>query len=586
MVASNPTMRYETWPNLATMFFEKVAERGDKPFLWAKAKGAYHPMSWKEAATRVCALAAGLRAHGLARGERVMLVSESRPEWLISDIAIMAAGGITVPAYTTNTSDDHLHILDNCTARAAIVSTPDLAQHLFPAAHRSDSLDFIIAMEPLDIAQTMGFRLFSWDDTLATSKAEASEIEALATNLKREDIACLIYTSGTGGVPKGVMLSHGAILSNCGGAFDVLTQLELDDEVFLSFLPLSHSYEHTAGQFFPISIGAQIYYAEKIETLGADMTEARPTLMTAVPRLYESLYQRITQGLAREGGLKEKLFNRALALGVRTYEGRDPLNSLEQAVNCLLDVLVRRKVRERFGGRLKALVSGGAPLNYQTGLFFTALGLRLLQGYGQTESAPVISCNPASDNRISTVGPALKGVTVKIADDGEILVKGELVMQGYWDDQKATAEVIRNGWLHTGDIGEMDEDGYIRITDRKKDIIVNSGGDNISPQRIEGFLTLEPEIAQVMVHGDRRPHLVALIMPEKDLAGSPKARNAVAGAVDRANKELSQIERVRHFILAEEPFTVENGLMTPTMKIRRHKLREIYGAALESLYRK
>jgi long-chain acyl-CoA synthetase len=369
-----------------------------------------------------------------------------------------------------------------------------------------------------------------------------------------------------------------------------LAQLGLGDEVFLSFLPLSHSYEHTAGQFFPVSIGAQIYYAERIETLGADMIEARPTLMTAVPRLYESLHQRITRGLAREGGLKERLFTLALALGVRTYEGRDPLSPWEKVVNGVLDVLVRRKLRARFGGRLKALISGGAPLNYQIGLFFTALGLRLLQGYGQTESAPVISCNPAGDNRIATVGPALKGVTVKIADDGEILVQGELVMQGYWDDAKATAEAIQDGWLYTGDIGEMDEDGYIRITDRKKDIIVNSGGDNISPQRIEGLLTLEPEIAQAMVYGDKRPHLVALIVPEEELAAVPRGmgnvRRAVARAMDCVNEKLGLVEQVRHFVLADESFTVENGLMTPTMKIRRHKIHEIYGAALEALYGK
>ena len=590
MAAPDPMMRYETWPNLATMFFEKAAERGKKPFLWAKSDGAYKPLNWMQAAVRVRALAAGLKAQGLEPGDRVVLVSESRPEWLISDVAIMAAGGISVPAYVTNTSDDHLHILGNCGARAAIVSTPDLAARLFPAAHRSDSLEFIIAMEPTPMAQTGGFRLLSWEETLESGAAEASGIEALAAELNRTDTACLIYTSGTGGAPKGVMLSHGAILCNCGSAYDVLSRLGLGDEVFLSFLPLSHSYEHTAGQFFPVSIGAQIYYAERIETLGANMLEARPTLMTAVPRLYESLHQRITRGLAREGGLKERLFTRALALGVRAYEGQDPLSPWEKVVNGVLDVLVRRKVKARFGGRLKALISGGAPLNYQIGLFFTALGLRLLQGYGQTEASPVISCNPAADNRIATVGPVLKGVTVKIAEDGEILVQGELVMQGYWDDPQATAETIKNGWLHTGDIGEMDEDGYIRITDRKKDIIVNSGGDNISPQRIEGFLTLEDEIAQAMVYGDRRPHLVALIVPEEELAAVPRGmgtvRKAVALAVERVNKELGLTERVRHFVLADEPFTVENGLMTPTMKIRRHKIREIYGAGLEGLYKK
>jgi len=371
--------------------------------------------------------------------------------------------------------------------------------------------------------------------------------------------------------------------------------------VFLSFLPLSHSYEHAAGLHFPVSIGAQIYYAEGADKLAANMIETRPTIMTAVPRLYELMHARILRGIEAQGGLKEKLFQRAVALGTKRYEAREPLGLGERLMDSALDILVRKKVQARFGGRLKALVSGGAPLNRDIGVFFTALGLKLLQGYGLTESAPIISCNPPDRVRIETVGPPFVDVEVRIADDGEICCRGELVMQGYWGNAAATAEAIRDGWLHTGDIGVIDPDGYIRITDRKKDLIVNSGGDNVSPQRIEGLLTLQPEIGQAMVYGDRKPHLVALIVPNEEWAGSwakTKGRNggiaalaadaefhaAVGAAVERTNKSLSVIERVRRFALTPEPFTVHNGMMTPTLKIRRHKIVEAHRGSLESLY--
>ena len=400
------------------------------------------------------------------------------------------------------------------------------------------------------------------------------------------------------------MLSHGAILSNCMGAYDFLEELpEFDPngEIFLSFLPLSHAYEHTAGQFLPMSIGAQIYYAEGIEKLNANIADVRPTVMTAVPRLYEAMHARIRRGVDKTTGLQRWLFEKTLSLGRKAYEQPDALNPVEKITNGLLDVVVRRKVHDRFGGRLKAFVSGGAPLNYEIGLFFTALGLRILQGYGQTEAAPVVSCNHSAKNKLRTVGPPLKEVEVKIAEDGEILIRGELVMQGYWNNPKATAETIRDGWLHTGDIGQIDEDGYIQITDRKKDIIVNSGGDNLSPSRVEGMLTVEAELAQAMVYGDQRPHLVALLVPDPDFVAEWSKRNGAANdlavlaedgdfrkalndAVDRVNAKLSIIERVRRIIVAPEPFTIENEMMTPTMKLRRHVIKSKYGDALERLY--
>ena len=587
-------MDYDSLTSLPAMFFANTAEIGDRPFLWAKRDGDWRPTTGSNARNQAAALTNALISLGVSKGDRVALVAESRPEWMIADIAIMATGGIAVPAYTTNQVSDHVHVLRDSGAKGAIVSGPALAKNLLPAAVEA-GLDFIVAMEPLTEAPD-GIAIHLWDDVIAAHGGNAPD----ASGVARTDTSCLIYTSGTGGVPKGVMLSHGAIISNCKGAYELLLNLGLDDEKFLSFLPLSHSYEHTAGLMFPLSIKAQIYYAEGVDKLAANMEEVSPTIMTAVPRLYETMHGRIVRGVQQKGGLSEKLFMKAVETGRKKYEGKR-LGLGEALLDPLLTKLVRKKVAGRFGGRLKAMVSGGAPLNYDIGTFFKALDVPLLQGYGQTESAPIISCNLPHRNKIHTVGPKFVDVDLKIAEDGEILVKGELVMQGYWNMPDATAEAITDGWLHTGDIGEIDEDGYLMITDRKKDIIVNSGGDNIAPQRIEGFLTLQPEIAQAMVYGDRKPHLVALIVPDPDFMadwakanGKPKDvaalaededfRSAIAAAIDRVNEDLSVIERVRRFIVVAEAFSIENEMMTPSMKIRRHVIKDRYGDALEALY--
>ena len=584
-------MDYDSCTNLPAMFFANTAEIGDRPFLWRKAGGEWRPTTGNAARETAAALAAGLASLGVAPGDRVALVSESRPEWMIADLGIMAAGGISVPAYVTNRVPDHLHILADSGAKGAIVSGPDLARNLMPAASEA-GLEFVIFMDP---PKSDAGGAVLWSDLIERHAGPPPDVSGIA----RGDTACLIYTSGTGGAPKGVMLSHGAIIANCKGAYHVVEELlGPGSERFLSFLPLSHSYEHTAGLIFPLSIKAEVYYAESLDRLAANMEEVRPTVMTAVPRLYETMYGRIRRGIAQKGGLSEKLFMKAADIGRRRYESA-PLALSDRMLDPLLDRLVRAKVAQRFGGTLKAMVSGGAPLNYDIGAFFKALGIELLQGYGLTETAPVVSCNPPSRNKITTVGPPVVDVEVKIADDGEILVRGELLMNGYWNRPDDTAATIRDGWLHTGDIGELDEDGHLVITDRKKDIIVNSGGDNISPQRIEGLLALQPEIAQAMVYGDGKPHLVALIVPDPEFAdewsGGAKSdlaalasdeafRKAIGDAVDRMNADLSVIERIRRFAVSGEAFTIENEMMTPSMKIRRHVIRERYGETLEALY--
>ena len=596
-------MEYSEYQSVIQAFYEKVEELGDNPFLWRKVDKVYQPMSWNEVAERVKALSLGLRELGVKPGDRVTLVSDNQPEWLIADIAIVTAGAITVPAYTTNRVRDHKHVLNHSGSVGAIVSTKALSRNLFPAALDAPKCEWAISMEDTKFAQSGPLEVYLWDDVMEKGRQSGKDALDLVPKAKRDDVCCFIYTSGTGGTPKAVMLTHGNLLCNCMGAYDLLKSFGLGEEVFLSFLPLSHSYEHTAGQYFPITIGAQIYYAEGVESLLTNLAEVRPTIMTAVPRLYEAMHQRIRRGVEKQGGFKEKLFNLAVEIGTKRYKHPGSLTLKEKLLDIVCERLVRAKVRQRFGGRLKAFVSGGAALNPDIGVFFTALGLRLLQGYGQTEASPVISANPPGKVKIHTVGLPLKGVEVKIAGDGEILVRGELVMKGYWNDEEATASAIQDGWLHTGDIGQFDEDGYLEITDRKKDIIVLSGGDNLSPARVEGFLTLQPEIAQAMVYGDKRPALVALLVPDPDwlaewaqsngkpndlsaLADDPALAKALSGVIDQVNNSLSMLEKIRRFTIADAPFSTENGMMTPTLKIKRHVIKERYGSTLEALYNK
>lgn len=587
----------EKFPNLVTMFFARAQEKGDAPFLWRKTGGQWQSLSWAEVARQVASLAAALKAQGLKPGDPVMLVSENRPEFCIADLAIMAAGCISVPTYTTNTTRDHQHILTDSGARAVIVSTAKLAQALMPAVVRSQAA-FVIGMEPLRGAQgTCACHL--WSDLLAAHPGDVDAIAA-AQSATRNDQACIIYTSGTGGAPRGVMQHHGAILANVEGAGKVVAEdFGWDEEVFLSFLPLSHAYEHSGGQFLPMLLGGQIYYAEGLEKLASNIEETRPTIMVVVPRLFEVLRTRIIKSIEKQGKFPNYLLAQAIRIAAKEAAGKGSI--LDAPMKLLLSRTLIPKVRARFGGRMKALVSGGAPLNPDVGLFFHAMGLTLLQGYGQTEAGPVVSCNrPAAGIAMDTVGPPLDGVEVRIAEDGEILVRGELVMHGYWRNPAETEKALKDGWLHTGDIGEIDAKGRIRITDRKKDLIVNDKGDNVSPQKVEGMLTLQSEIGQAMVHGDRRPYLVGLLVPDAEwtrewaieqgvaldsVAANPAYQAALRAAVDRVNDDLSVLERVRRFILADEPFAIENEEMTPSMKIRRHVIRKRYAERLDALYK-
>ena len=595
------SLNFDEFNSVVKIFDKQSSMLQDQPYLWRKIDDNYSSLSWKEVRNNVEIFSTALKNLGILAGDRVVIVSENRPEWQIADLSIMAVGAISVPAYTTSTTNDYEYIIKHSGARCIIVSNHDLANKVLPAVLNSHMCQTVIKINDDNKNYDVPITVLSWNSLINENNNSVLQLTESIKNHKRTDTACIIYTSGTGGNPKGVMLSHGAMLANCTGCKYLLEDIvsSLKEIRFLSWLPLSHSYEHTIT-FYMIGIGAQIYYAEGIEKLLVNMAEARPHFMTAVPRFYDSLHARISQGLKKQSKVSQFFFKETLRLGKKTYFN-EPLSFFEKKFNGLLNKIVRKKVNKRFGGSLKALVSGGAALNFEVGLYLSALGLPLLQGYGQTETAPVVSANPPNKIKLDTVGPVFKGTKVKIAEDGEILVSGENVMNGYWNDPKATSSTLINGWIHTGDIGELDEEGYLKITDRKKDIIVNAGGDNISPSRVEEKLNIEPEIAQSMMYGDFKNYLVAILVPDRDytqewakdhhkefnikkLNQDSDFIKMIKTTTERVNKKLSQIEQVRKFLLIDEEFTVENNMMTPTLKVRRFKVKEKYQNQLEALY--
>ena len=376
-----------------------------------------------------------------------------------------------------------------------------------------------------------------------------------------------------------MILSHGGILKNCEGALEFLDFIKNSRSTFLTWLPLSHSYEHTV-QFVQLTLGAKIFYSESLDKLMNNLKIAKPTIMTAVPRFYTNLVNKIKINLQNQSNLKKIIFQKTLQLGEKKVLGVQ-MSFFEKIVNFILDLIVRKKIKNQFGGKIKAFISGGGPLDYNVGLFLNSLGLPTLQGYGLTEASPVVSCNPINKIKIDTVGKIFKDVSVNIASDGEILVKGENLMLGYWNNKTETEKIIKNGWLYTGDIGEIDNEGYLKITDRKKDIIVNAGGDNIAPSKIENLLANYPEIIQSYIYGDKKNYLVALIVVSKELEDR---KNKIKVIIDKVNQELSIIEKIKKFIIIDDPFTIENQMLTPTMKIRRHQIKKVFGEQIEKLY--
>ena len=562
--------------NLPELFyFQADKNENNQHLLKLDKNNQITSMSWLETKNLTNKIYNFLTNQHLDDLERVLLVSENRPEWMASDIAIMSNKLISVPNYTTYTSRDFEHILNDCQPAGLIVSNKNLLQTILTASEKVKyNFKFILCFDNFE-DNSISNLVFLKDLLVINDNNHRDKIK----EIKREDPACIIYTSGTQGLPKGVILSHGGILSNCEGAYELLKTIKSPDLTFLTWLPLSHSYEH-AVQFVQIILEAKVFYNKSIETLLPTIKIAKPHIMTAVPRFYNNLFAKMMINLKNQSNFKQNLFNKTIQLGTKKFKNIK-LSFIDQIINSILDKLVRKKVKNNFGGRLEAFISGGGPLDGQVGEALNALGLKTLQGYGLTETSPVVSCNLLNKVKVDTVGPIFPGVEVKLSEDGEILVKGENLMLGYWNNKEATEQTIKDGWLYTGDIGEFDEDNYLKITDRKKDIIVSLGGDNIAPSKIENLLTLSPDIEQSCVFGEQKNYIAALIILSPD---SKASNEDIQKYINEINKDLTQPEKIKKFTFIDEPFTIENNLMTPTMKVRRHEVQKKYQNQIDQLF--
>ena len=562
--------------NLPELFyFQADKNENNQHLLKLDTNNQITSMSWLETKNLTNKIHNFLTNQHLDDLERVLLVSENRPEWMASDIAIMSNKLISVPNYTTYTSRDFEHILNDCQPAGLIVSNKNLLQTILTASEKVKyNFKFILCFDNFE-DNSISNLVFLKDLLVINDNNHRDKIK----EIKRADPACIIYTSGTQGLPKGVILSHGGILSNCEGAYELLKTIKSPDLTFLTWLPLSHSYEH-AVQFVQIILEAKVFYNKSIETLLPTIKIAKPHIMTAVPRFYNNLHAKMMINLKNQSNFKQNLFNKTIQLGTKKFKNIK-LSFIDQIINSILDKLVRKKVKNNFGGRLEAFISGGGPLDGQVGEALNALGLKTLQGYGLTETSPVVSCNLLNKIKVDTVGPIFPGVEVKLSEDGEILVKGENLMLGYWNNKEATEQTIKDGWLYTGDIGEFDEDNYLKITDRKKDIIVSLGGDNIAPSKIENLLTLSPDIEQSCVFGEQKNYIAALIILSPD---SKASNEDIQKYINEINKDLTQPEKIKKFTFIDEPFTIENNLMTPTMKVRRHEVQKKYQNQIDQLF--
>jgi len=566
----------DKYQNLPELFFSKAQENFKNQHLLKinNTTNEIESWTWSDTLRSVNKIYHFINSQNLHKEERVLLVSENRPEWMTADIAIMSNQLIAVPNYITYTSRDFEHILNDSKPKGLIVSNKNLLDTVLIASKKINfELQFIICFDRFDNSNIPNLSFY--DDLIEDTSIKPDKY----LSIQRKDPASIIYTSGTQGLPKGVVLSHGGILSNCEGAYELLQTLKGPDLTFLTWLPLSHSYEHVV-QFVTLMMEAKVFYNKSIETLLPTIKIAKPHIMTAVPRFYNNLFAKMQINLKTQSQFKQNLFNQAILLGTKKLH-QQKLSITEKIFDFLMDKLVRKKVLNNFGGRLKAFVSGGGPLDSRVGEALNALGLKTLQGYGLTETSPVVSCNPLHKVKVETVGPIFPGVEVKLAEDGEILVKGENLMLGYWNNQEATNKTIIDGWLHTGDIGEFDEEGYLKITDRKKDIIVSLGGDNIAPSKLENLLTLSSDIEQACVFGEQKNYIAAIIILSAD---SKATKEQIDLYIEKMNTDLSQPEKIKRYHIIDEPFTIENNLMTPTMKVRRHEVEKKYSEVINGMF--
>jgi long-chain acyl-CoA synthetase len=587
--------------NVTDMFKQE-----ERPVLQYKSESGYVGIRYSELREKVELFAHGLAALGVKRGDRVAIVSENRPEWVISDQAIVALGAVDVPVYTTMTAKQNEYIFNDAGVQFAIVSNQFQLNKVMRVFDDVKSLKKVIVMAEKGLTPDSRVLPFSavYESGRTFARENPDYLTASRKTVKPADLLTLIYTSGTTGDPKGVMLTHDNLCSNIKSSAEVI-RIGPDD-VLLSFLPLSHSFERMAGYYTALACGATIAYAESVESVRENMLEVRPTIVTTVPRLFERIHSRILKQVDSSPPARRKIFYWAAGVG-RDYAKAMRRGSVSAGLkmrHALADKLVFSKLRARTGGRIKFFVSGGAALGREFGEFFEAVGLKIIEGYGLTETSPVIAANRVDNYKFGSVGMAIPGVEVKIDHDGEILTRGPNVMKGYWENKQATREVLdKDGWLHTGDIGVVDAEGFVYITDRKKHLFVSSGGKNIAPQPIENLFLSSKYIEQFMLIGDRRMYLTALIVPDFDalkdfadsrniqysdtasLAKHAQINELIEKELGQVQRDLANFERVRRFTLLESPFTIENGELTPTQKVRRKAIEERYATLIDGMYK-
>ncbi len=548
--------------NLTDIFKYHAQKYPEELFLFKKQGMTWKGQSFKETKENIEKIALTLKDLGVKKGSTVFLLSSNRIEWVEFDIAIMMMGAITVPSFVTNNSDDNLYIIKDCKPKIIVFENEIILKR------NKKILSFFDNSRIISIEKSKNFLDY---ENIRKRKQKKFEIH----KIHKKDISTIIYTSGTSGNPKGVVLSHMAILHNLEAALELLNDFNIDKERFISFLPLSHSYERMAGLFFPLLIKAEIYFCSSLDKLLMEIKEIRPTIFSAVPRLYENIYKKIKSKLRNSSKIEKFIMRK-----VFNYLENEKQNFITNILGKIfLRIVIQKKVMSSFGGCIKALISGGAALSPQIGGFFNKMGFNLLQGYGQTEAAPLIACNKRKYNDPKTVGFPVKNVEVKISSENEILVKGNNVMIGYWRKKKLTEETIKNKWLHTGDLGYFDNIGRIIINGRKKDLIVTSGGDNISVQKLETLLTEQIEIDQAVVFGDNKPFLVAVVVSDQKFNSK-----IIKNVINKINKKLNSVEKIRKFLLFHKPFSYEDGLLTQTHKIKREKVNMKFSQEINKLY--
>ena len=576
---------------LTHLFFENSLLYQNKTLFGFKKDGEWSHVSWNEASDLVQDLSLGLHEIGVRKNDKISIIAENSYKWCVVDLAIISLGAITVPGYTTSNEDEIFYLLSHSEASVVFLNSKLLStiENILP---KLDKIKHIVCIDEVKSTK-LNKTINSFDNLIdkgSKSLSKSSFKEDFLHKVKEDDVVSIIYTSGTSSKPKGVMLTHKSIISNILGANELVKELEVKDHKFLSIIPLSHAYEHTAGFFLPILIGAEIFFNENRDQIVNDLLSVKPSLMTAVPRLYEVLHKKINNQLSNQSKITQKLFSKTIELGTKKFEKHELL-FIEKLQDFALDKLVRKKIQKKFGGNLKAFISGGAALNEQVGLFFQSLGINILQGYGQTECSPLISCNPINNIKINSVGPVIKGIDIKLSKQNEILVKGNSLMKGYWKDKKNTNNTIIDGWLHTGDLGSIDEDGYLYISGRINEMIVNSGGENIAPVPIENLLMSYDEVEQALVCGHNRPFLISVLIPNETLLKSNrsnvnKMKTDFQNIINNVNKQLSQNKKIRKFILSDKLFSIENSQLTPTLKMKRRVIEAFYKDEIENLYRK